>query len=104
LAWSQVNNTNGSIYYWLNLSADNLMLQVVSPRIWLPSMQIVWGVLTFCTSAVHNVQQVTDLSHHFAKHCRSRCLFSPLLQFRFMPSDSFRAWQKRLASLVHILF
>lgn len=27
--------------------SDNLMLQVVSPRIWLPTMQIVWGVLTF---------------------------------------------------------
>lgn len=52
------------------------MLQVVSPRIWFPSMQIVWGVLTFgyatlhtlqltvpvdgvnSTSAVHNVRQV----------------------------------------------
>ncbi len=26
---------------------DNLMLQVVSPRIWFPSMQLVWGILTF---------------------------------------------------------
>ena len=26
---------------------DNLMLQAVSPRVWLPTMQIVWGVLTF---------------------------------------------------------
>lgn len=52
------------------------MLQVVSPRIWFPSMQIVWGVLTFgyatlytlqltvpvdgvnSTSAVNNVRQV----------------------------------------------
>ena len=23
------------------------MLQAVSPRVWLPTMQIVWGVLTF---------------------------------------------------------
>jgi len=38
--------------------ADNLMLQVVPPRIWFPLMQIVWGVLTFCSSAVHNVQQI----------------------------------------------
>ncbi|KAM5534921.1 hypothetical protein V8D89_011476 [Ganoderma adspersum] len=36
----------------------NLMLQVVPPRIWFPTMQIVWGVLTFCTSAVTNVQQI----------------------------------------------
>ncbi|PIL36918.1 MFS general substrate transporter [Ganoderma sinense ZZ0214-1] len=36
----------------------NLMLQVVPPRIWLPTMQIVWGVLTFCTSAVTSVQQI----------------------------------------------
>lgn len=26
---------------------DNLMLQVVRPRIWLPTMQVIWGVLTF---------------------------------------------------------
>ena len=26
---------------------DNLMLQIVSPRIWFPSMQLVWGILTF---------------------------------------------------------
>jgi hypothetical protein len=26
---------------------DNLMLQVVPPRLWFPLMQIVWGVLTF---------------------------------------------------------
>ncbi|KAJ8515973.1 hypothetical protein ONZ45_g6660 [Pleurotus djamor] len=36
----------------------NLILQVVRPRIWLPTMQLVWGVLTFCTSAVSNVQQI----------------------------------------------
>lgn len=29
------------------LSLDNLMLQRVPPRIWFPSMQIIWGVLTF---------------------------------------------------------
>lgn len=28
-------------------ASDNLMLQVVSPRIWFPSMQIIWGILTF---------------------------------------------------------
>lgn len=27
--------------------ADNLMLQVVPPRIWFPLMQIIWGILTF---------------------------------------------------------
>ncbi|KIK65407.1 hypothetical protein GYMLUDRAFT_38859 [Collybiopsis luxurians FD-317 M1] len=37
---------------------NNLMLQVVPPRIWLPLCQVVWGVLTFCTSAVQNVQQI----------------------------------------------
>lgn len=45
----------------LSLSADNLMLQIVSPRIWLPSMQITWGVLTFCTSVVHDVRKVAYL-------------------------------------------
>lgn len=51
------------------------MLQVVPPRIWLPTMQIVWGILTMwyvsshrsrtnsyhlfhSTSAVSNVQQI----------------------------------------------
>ncbi|OJA20893.1 hypothetical protein AZE42_00909 [Rhizopogon vesiculosus] len=34
------------------------MLQVVPPRLWFPLMQIVWGVLTFCSSSVHNVQQL----------------------------------------------
>ncbi|KAG6378867.1 hypothetical protein JVT61DRAFT_13147 [Boletus reticuloceps] len=37
---------------------DNLMLQLVPPRIWFPLMQIVWGVLTFCSSVVQNVQQL----------------------------------------------
>lgn len=37
---------------------NNVMLQIVSPRIWLPLMQIIWGVLTFCTSAVHRIEQV----------------------------------------------
>lgn len=32
---------------YLKSLPDNLMLQIVSPRIWLPTMQIVWGVLTF---------------------------------------------------------
>ncbi|KAK7049655.1 hypothetical protein VNI00_005686 [Paramarasmius palmivorus] len=35
-----------------------MMLQVVPPRFWFPLMQIVWGVLTFCTSAVNNVEQI----------------------------------------------
>ncbi|KAK0190863.1 MFS general substrate transporter [Armillaria mellea] len=37
---------------------NNLMLQIAPPRIWLPCMQILWGVLTFCTSAVHNVESI----------------------------------------------
>jgi len=31
---------------------DNVMLQIVSPRIWLPLMQIIWGVLTFWYAVV----------------------------------------------------
>ncbi|KAL0949663.1 hypothetical protein HGRIS_009702 [Hohenbuehelia grisea] len=37
---------------------NNLIIQVVPPRIWLPVMQLVWGVLTFCTSAVHTVEHI----------------------------------------------
>lgn len=51
-------NTIFTCGYIVGMIPNNLMLQVVSPRIWLPTMQIVWGVLTFCSSAVHNVQQL----------------------------------------------
>ncbi|KAH9894422.1 MFS general substrate transporter [Cubamyces lactineus] len=51
-------NTIFTCGYIIGMIPNNLMLQVVPPRIWFPSMQIVWGVLTFCTSAVTNVQQI----------------------------------------------
>ncbi|KAK0206635.1 major facilitator superfamily domain-containing protein [Desarmillaria ectypa] len=51
-------NTIFTCGYIVGMIPNNLMLQIVPPRIWLPCMQILWGVLTFCTSAVHNVQSV----------------------------------------------
>ncbi|KAL4265575.1 MFS transporter superfamily protein [Pleurotus pulmonarius] len=51
-------NTIFTCGYIVGMIPNNLILQVVSPRIWLPTMQIVWGVLTFCTSAVGNVEQI----------------------------------------------
>ncbi|KAF9055086.1 MFS general substrate transporter [Hymenopellis radicata] len=51
-------NTIFTCGYIIGMIPNNMMLQIVSPRIWLPSMQIVWGVLTFCTSAVHNVESI----------------------------------------------
>lgn len=51
-------NTVFTCGYIVGMIPNNLMLQVVPPRLWFPSMQIVWGVLTFCSSSVHNVQQV----------------------------------------------
>ncbi|KAG7097118.1 hypothetical protein E1B28_004496 [Marasmius oreades] len=57
---TDINNIN-SIFtagYIVGMIPNNMMLQVVPPRIWFPAMQIVWGVLTFCTSAVDNVQQI----------------------------------------------
>ncbi|KZT20783.1 MFS general substrate transporter [Neolentinus lepideus HHB14362 ss-1] len=51
-------NTIFTCGYIVGMIPNNLMLQVVPPRIWFPLMQIVWGVLTFCSSAVHNVQQI----------------------------------------------
>ncbi|KAF9469023.1 major facilitator superfamily domain-containing protein [Collybia nuda] len=51
-------NTIFTCGYIIGMIPNNLMLQTVSPRIWFPSMQIVWGVLTFGTSAVHNVRQI----------------------------------------------
>ncbi|KAF8914067.1 MFS general substrate transporter [Gymnopilus junonius] len=51
-------NTIFTCGYIVGMIPNNLMLQVVSPRIWFPSMQIVWGVLTFCTSVAKNVNQI----------------------------------------------
>lgn len=51
-------NTIFTCGYIVGMIPNNLMLQVIPPRIWFPTMQIVWGVLTFCTSAVHDVQQI----------------------------------------------
>ncbi|KAI0332421.1 MFS general substrate transporter [Cubamyces sp. BRFM 1775] len=55
---NQQINTIFTCGYIIGMIPNNLMLQVVPPRIWFPSMQIVWGVMTFCTSAVTNVQQI----------------------------------------------
>ncbi|EIM88537.1 MFS general substrate transporter [Stereum hirsutum FP-91666 SS1] len=51
-------NTLFTCGYIVGMIPNNLMLQIVRPRIWLPAMQIIWGVLTFCTSAVTNVHQI----------------------------------------------
>ncbi|KAK0468438.1 MFS general substrate transporter [Desarmillaria tabescens] len=51
-------NTIFTCGYIVGMIPNNLMLQIVPPRIWFPCMQILWGVLTFCTSAVHNVQSI----------------------------------------------
>ncbi|KAF8192598.1 MFS general substrate transporter [Pholiota molesta] len=40
-------NTIFTCGYIVGMIPNNLMLQVVSPRIWFPSMQLIWGVLTF---------------------------------------------------------
>ncbi|PCH41303.1 MFS general substrate transporter [Wolfiporia cocos MD-104 SS10] len=51
-------NTIFTCGYIVGMIPNNLMLQVVSPRVWFPTMQIVWGALTFCSSAVKNVEQL----------------------------------------------
>ncbi|TFK43382.1 MFS general substrate transporter [Crucibulum laeve] len=51
-------NTIFTCGYIVGMIPNNMMLQKVSPRLWFPTMQIVWGVLTFCTSAVKNVEQI----------------------------------------------
>ncbi|KAG2751526.1 MFS general substrate transporter [Suillus brevipes Sb2] len=51
-------NTIFTCGYIVGMIPNNLMLQVVPPRLWFPSMQIVWGVLTFCSSSVRNVEQL----------------------------------------------
>ncbi|KAF8897398.1 MFS general substrate transporter [Infundibulicybe gibba] len=51
-------NTLFTCGYIIGMIPNNLMLQIVPPRIWFPCMQIVWGILTFGTSAVSNVKQI----------------------------------------------
>ncbi|KAF8165189.1 major facilitator superfamily domain-containing protein [Crassisporium funariophilum] len=51
-------NTIFTCGYIVGMIPNNLMLQIVAPRIWFPCMQIIWGVLTFSTSAVKNVEQI----------------------------------------------
>ncbi|EJF62835.1 MFS general substrate transporter [Dichomitus squalens LYAD-421 SS1] len=51
-------NTIFTCGYIVGMIPNNLMLQIVPPRIWFPMMQILWGVLTFCTSAVSSVEQI----------------------------------------------
>jgi len=51
-------NTLFTCGYIVGMIPNNLMLQIVPPRIWFPLMQIVWGILTFCTSTVTTVQQI----------------------------------------------
>ncbi|KAI0033790.1 MFS general substrate transporter [Vararia minispora EC-137] len=51
-------NTLFTCGYIVGMIPNNLMLQIVPPRIWLPTMQIVWGVLTFCTTSVSSVNQI----------------------------------------------
>lgn len=77
LEWFQVCFFYVKLIAFIEQHQDNLMLQVVSPRIWLPMMQLIWGVLTFwcgmfqtftfanligyisiSTSSVHSVEQV----------------------------------------------
>ncbi|KIJ55140.1 hypothetical protein M422DRAFT_219732 [Sphaerobolus stellatus SS14] len=51
-------NTIFTCGYILGMIPNNLALQRIAPRIWLPSMQIVWGLLTLCTTFVKNVEQI----------------------------------------------
>ncbi|KAF8517887.1 MFS general substrate transporter [Hysterangium stoloniferum] len=44
--------------YIVGMIPNNLALHRIPPRIWLPSMQLVWGMLTACTSSVTSVEQV----------------------------------------------
>ncbi|KAF9451620.1 MFS general substrate transporter [Macrolepiota fuliginosa MF-IS2] len=44
--------------YIIGMIPNNIMLHVVPPRVWFPTMQIIWGALTMCTSAVRNIEQV----------------------------------------------
>lgn len=68
------------------------MLQVVSPSIWLPSMQIVWGVLTFWWVSMldYRFNKMNGVLKH---KCRTQCSASenllPLypLQISFIPLD-----------------
>jgi len=51
-------NTLFTCGYIVGMIPNNLMLQIVPPRIWLPAMQVIWGILTFCSSSVTGIRQI----------------------------------------------
>ncbi|KAI8721542.1 MFS domain-containing protein [Fusarium sp. LHS14.1] len=53
-----VINTCFTVGYVLGQVPSNLSLQYVKPRIWFPSMMILWGGLTMVTASVKNPQSI----------------------------------------------
>ncbi|KDN53324.1 MFS general substrate transporter [Tilletiaria anomala UBC 951] len=51
-------NTVFTIGYIVGQLPNNLMLQVVPPRLWLPSMALIWAGLSGCLAAVQTPRQV----------------------------------------------
>jgi ACS family pantothenate transporter-like MFS transporter len=47
-----------TVGYVLGQVPSNLAIQYIKPRIWFPSMILVWGGLTMVTGAVHNPQSI----------------------------------------------
>lgn len=51
-------NTVFTVGYVLGQVPSNLALQYIKPRIFLPSMMIIWALLTMCTAASHRPQDI----------------------------------------------
>ncbi|KAL7920607.1 major facilitator superfamily domain-containing protein [Trichoderma austrokoningii] len=51
-------NTCFTVGYVLGQVPSNLSLYYVKPRIWFPSMMLLWGGLTMVTASVHNPQSI----------------------------------------------
>ncbi|KAM0263700.1 hypothetical protein ACHAQJ_001013 [Trichoderma viride] len=51
-------NTCFTVGYVLGQIPSNLSLYYVKPRIWFPSMMLLWGGLTMVTASVHNPQSI----------------------------------------------
>jgi ACS family pantothenate transporter-like MFS transporter len=50
-----------TVGYIIGEIPSNLILTKIRPSIWIPTLELIWTVLTFCTSRVTNVQQLYAL-------------------------------------------
>jgi ACS family pantothenate transporter-like MFS transporter len=50
-----------AVGYIVGQVPHGIAINLVAPRIWFPSMVIVWALLTMCFAACHNLSQILAL-------------------------------------------